>query len=436
MVAPRLPIALALAVAAVMPAAARADQPAAGPAKPLTTPVWREPPPPFNPVWQLLALPERMVELAFTPFALAVNGFERYRLDRRIYDLLRNDAGTIVLTPRAKFALGDGLGLGAELEFRRIGGTDGELGLGGLARLNGDYEIDTEYDQTFAWLEGRKLRWAVEYELDQDLPYFGIGDETDEEHLLENRQLRGLFDAELTPLGATGFISALELAYLRDQLGTGKASASGIPVEPGGDVTLPPGFDQTNHYGRIAARLLFDTRDTEGLSTRGLILDANLAGTISLNGEPLSAVRGMAYAQYFLQVAPLNRVIVLSAGLGGVTPLRGDDEVPLHELITLGRKDFLRGYNRGRFRDNLGWWTSAEYRFLAWEYQDTRVSLVPAFFVDAGNTGGDVGEAVSTVHYDAGLSFRGEYPTKFLFAFELGFSPEGYELGVQIGKEL
>ena len=54
--------------------------------------------------------PEYLVELAVSPLALIVSAIENRRLDLRMYELLRNDAGTIVLTPQLKIAVGDGFG--------------------------------------------------------------------------------------------------------------------------------------------------------------------------------------------------------------------------------------------------------------------------------------------------------------------------------------
>ena len=87
-----------------------ADESAKDSADPVTE-VWREPDVPLELHWHLLALPERAIELAFTPLAVLVTVTERHRIDRRVYDLLRNDAGTIVFNPDLKIALDDGLGV-------------------------------------------------------------------------------------------------------------------------------------------------------------------------------------------------------------------------------------------------------------------------------------------------------------------------------------
>src|SRR4029453_8418993 len=101
------------------------------------------------------------------PIGMAVSGVERNRLDLRFYDLLRNDAGTSQGVPRAKLSTGDGLGIGAQLQFKDPAGADAKISFGGLVRLTADYELDAKYKQHHAWLEGREVDLALEYEWDQ-----------------------------------------------------------------------------------------------------------------------------------------------------------------------------------------------------------------------------------------------------------------------------
>src|SRR5262245_23880306 len=118
-------VSIAMVLAIAGDAAAQPASPQADPAEQdaaLTTPVWREPTPPLELGWHVMALPEYVVELAFTPVAFAVGLVEKYRLDQRVYDLLRNDAGTVKVVPAAKFSGGDGFGVGAALDLENLAG--------------------------------------------------------------------------------------------------------------------------------------------------------------------------------------------------------------------------------------------------------------------------------------------------------------------------
>jgi len=113
------------------------------------------------------------------------------------------------------------------------------------------------------------------------------------------------------------------------------------------------------------------------------------------------------------------------------------DEVPLRNLVLLDRKHGLRGYSTGRFRDQFGWWASAEYRYPIWEYQDTGVAISPALFVDTGQVGGTVRDLGNQApRWSVGGGLRIEHETRLIMVVEIGWSPEGTEVGFNLGKDL
>jgi hemolysin activation/secretion protein len=133
----------------------------------------------------------------------------------------------------------------------------------------------------------------------------------------------------------------------------------------------------------------------------------------------------------------MKRVLALGAGVGGAVPTSADDRIPLHELMVLGRKEFLRGYSKTRFRDQMGWWATAEYRWLIWEYGDTRAGLSPTIFFDIGRVASGVDELlVGPLRYSAGLGLRGAHDTLKLFHLSIGWSPEGLQFGFAAGADL
>ena len=107
---------LAATIAALSAGPAHADEPAQDPpakSQPpddddLTSAQWRKPRPPLDLHWHLLALPEYVVQLAFTPVAMLVTAVERYRLDKRLIDLFIITEN-IKLTPDVKLAGGEGV---------------------------------------------------------------------------------------------------------------------------------------------------------------------------------------------------------------------------------------------------------------------------------------------------------------------------------------
>jgi hypothetical protein len=404
-----------------------------------TTEIWREPTPPLDLGFHLFALPETIVELALSPIAFTVGLVQRYRVDKRVYDLLRNDAGTVKVVPAVKFSGGDGYGMGAALELEDLMGRGEELEVGGLMRLNRDWEASTRYRQTVPALEGRLVSAQVRYELDQNLKYYGIGTDTEPEdrRVIKERTLGAELSSDVFRLGALQGGGRMELGYRRVGLGPG-LDATEIPLGEPGDMVEPTAdFGRTSNYARGAFTLYYDDRDRVGRSTVGSLTEISGGLAVGMDGADLNAGSGSATWTGFMPVLPLRRVLVFSVGVAGVTALTSNGSVPLGEMVLLDRKRGLRGYSTGRFRYQLGWQSSLEYRYPIWEYQDTKVALSPVLFVDAGQVGGAIPELFDrTPRWSTGIGMRAEHDTRLLGVIELGFSPEGYELGFNLGKEL
>ena len=408
-----------------------------------TTEVWHEPAPPLDLGHHLLLLPEHVVELAFTPLEFTVGLVQRYRLDKRVYDLLRNDAGTIKVVPNAKFSGGEGFGVGAALELDNLLEREEELSVGGLIRLDRDYETRVRYRQKVARLEGREVSAEVHYELDQNLKYYGLGNDTEksDERVVEERSL----DVEAAMDILSGLLwnggGQIALGYRRTRLGPGTDSGP-MPTPPlgePGDTVVPTGdFDRVYHnYARGEVSLYRDTRDRVGRSTTGTLAEIDTGVTVGLDQSDLGAATLRGNVTSFIPLLPLYRVLVLNAGAAAVGRLTSGDSVPLTNMVLLDRRHGLRGYSTGRFRDQFGWWASAEYRYPIWEYQDTGVAMSPALFVDTGQVGGRVQELFDDApRWSAGAGLRIEHETRLIMVVEIGWSPEGYEVGFNLGKDL
>jgi len=405
-----------------------------------TTEVWHEPEPPLDLAYHALNLPEYVIELALTPLEFTVGLVQRYRVDKRVYDLLRNDAGTIKVVPNAKFSGGDGFGVGAALEFDNVLEREEELSIGGLIRLNRDYETRVRYQQRLATLDGREISAEVHYELDQNLKYYGIGNDSEksDERVIDERSLD--VEAALDLLRGTIFNGGgrVELGYRRNRLAPG--SETGVtPLGEAGDMVVPPpDFGGSQHnYARGGFTLYHDTRDRKGRTTTGTLTELELAANVGLDQADLGAATARGNFSWFIPVLPLHRVLVLNAGAATVGRLTPGDQVPLRNLVLLDRKHGLRGYSTGRFRDQFGWWASAEYRYPIWEYQDTGVAISPALFVDTGQVGGTVLDLGNQApRWSVGGGLRIEHETRLIMVVEIGFSHEGYEVGFNLRKEL
>jgi hypothetical protein len=426
----------ALVAAAIATAAAPAPV-AAEEAPAVTTSEWSEPRAPLDLQWHALALPEYAIELAFTPVRVAVAVVERYRVDKRVYDLLRNDAGTVKVTPKVKLSGGEGLGLGGVFTLKRLDASEMRLDTGGVYRLDGDYELTARLQRVLATLDGRLLELRVDREVDQNLPYYGIGnDAPDEETAIRDESIDMVALLDLTGRGFPEITGVVELGLRYNILENGTD-----PTAPGivdaGLMPLPPGFGESIMFPRIDLSLRYDTRDNIGRPNRGYTAEVHARYTQDVSGEDLSAAAGRLVLNGYVPVLPNERVLNFYVGIAGAIAPGADDEIPFHELVTLGRKNGLRGYGRSRFRDDFGWWGGVEYRFPIWEYINSGVALTPAVFFDVGRVGSRGAELVEfPLRYSYGLGLRAAHDTLLVFRLQLGRSSEGLQLDFSLGKEL
>jgi len=405
-------------------------------ATPLTTEVWTEPAPPLDLGWTLLSLPEHVVELSFQPLAMLVGVVERYRLDKRAFELFSFLGGRITILPDLSLQAGDGFGAGLDMSVNGLFlPGDAQLDVGFGIRGNGDTEFAAEYQQTFAFLEGRRITLLFEREIDQNLRYYGIGNDTDEADRtnLRDEYFLGQIGVELTPLGATNFTAQLEAGFWRQELSI--PSNADMPELPEG-VGPPPGFEDALNFPRVRLVARYDTRDNLGRPTRGLLLQKDLRFTQVLGEDDLSSIGGTFSARKVLSLLPDKRVIELRGGFGWSVPLDGNDVVPFQELVEFGRSTVLRGYDRSRFRDEFGWWTGVEYHFPIFEYLDSGAALEPKLFFEIGRVSGSVDGLFSgPLRPSYGIGLRGAQDVLVALDITLGFSPEGFQFDLSAGVD-
>src|SRR5690606_32105548 len=233
----------------------------------------------------------------------------------------------------------------------------------------------------------------------------------------------------------TGFGSVARIEYLRERLGPGRISGAPPVSADDAEVLAPVGFEQPLDYANLSWLFTFDQRDADGRTQRGVYLGAELSATQNLNGAGLSAAKATLAGSYFLPVAPRYRVLVLTVAAAVTTPLGEQDEIPLHQLVTLGRESNVRGYPKRRFRDTTGWWSTLEYRYPVYEFEDSGAGLSAALFVDVGGVAPSVPKWFhSPVRYSPGIGIRAETPSDFVFRAQIARSEEGIEAGISLNE--
>jgi Omp85 superfamily domain len=383
----------------------------------------------FDLHWQLLMLPERVIELVFIPIALLVGAVEEYRLDKRIAEGLTFVDGRYVISPRFKFSLGDGAGIGMWLARRKLFDQRARLRLGGIIRLDADWQLETEYRHALLIPGGRGLRARAYIENDKNRRYFGLGGDTDlaDRRVLRSFEQGGHLEIDLHGIDRYTFSGTAGLGIRRQELSPGTGSTY-APVGGADDAVMPPpGFDDVATYVEGNVTGIYDTRDTFGRPTRGTF--AFIRGLVrqDVTGKGLSAMTLDAAVTWHLPVLPDNRVLVIS--LAGTTAFAlGSTEIPLESLAVIGRQN-VRGYDRDRFVDRHALRATMEYRFPIYEYLNSRAGLDAFVFVDGGTIWGKSAFDPLPL-WSAGGGIRGAHDTTLVFTSTIGYSPEGFELTV------
>lgn len=396
---------------------------------PLTTKTWR-PARTFDLHWHVLYLPQRVLELAFMPFGLLMAATDRYRLDRRVGDLLELFDHRIVIRPRVKFAFTDGPGLGLTITRANLFDRRAELSASALYRTsNGDWQAELEYEHALLLPEGRGLRAKAEVELDQNRRYFGIGNATTvaDRRVLAAEDQAVSAEIDLQGIDRYTYSATLEVALRRQTLLPG-VSMKYPPVGTEGDsVTPPPGFEETAIYGDAKLVGRYDTRDTVGRPTRGWLVALAALARTDVTGKDLSALTLSGNARLHLPVIAKGRTLMLVLGGLAAIPLVPGNEIPLDSMAKLDRSN-VRGYDRDRFFDRYVVHGSVEYRFPIYEYLGSRVGIDALLFVDGGTTFDNDSKPFDAIRYSVGAGLRGAHETRLIFSGFFAWSPEGPQL--------
>jgi hypothetical protein len=403
---------------------------------PSTSAMW-EPSYHFDLHWRLLMLPERVIGLAAIPFELLVGAIERHALDKRFGDLVTFYNGRIKIAPRFKFSFGDGAGAGLWIKRTRLFDERAEARLGGVYRVDGDYQLELEYEHALLFPGGRGLRLRSYIEDDKNQRFYGLGNESlfTDRRVVRSKDL-GLFaEMDLQGVDRYTYSGVVQLGLRRQELSAG-VSSTYPPVMEGDTVLPPPGFDDTALFADMRLVGRFDTRDTYGRPTRGIYAEASALGRTDVTGKSLSAVTLNASARLHLPIAPDRRVLLLSIGGAAALHMLPGTEIPLDSYAYLGRTNLLRGYDRERFRDLYAMQASVEYRFPIYEYLASRAGLDAFGFFDAGTTWGVNAFSLSPLRYSYGGGLRAAHETTLVFELTVGFSPEGNELNLGVEKAL
>lgn len=126
-----------------------------------------------------------------------------------------------------------------------------------------------------------------------------------------------------------------------------------------------------------------------------------------------------------------NRTLIFRVA-GEITEPFSDRAIPFYYFSELGRKETIRGFQRGRFRDLDMLFGSAEYRYPIWQIMDAFL------FVDAGQVAHDIFNDFSIsdlqVGYGVGIQIWGREGV--ISSLAVGKSKDGFRVYFGLNREL
>lgn len=346
----------------------------------------------------ILLLPRLTLDALFFPVRGLATLVDKYHLVEQVEDVLYNDARTAAIIPTLGYQNEYGFTGGLKAFHNNVLGNDEEASVsaqyGGFYQQAYKFKFEgDEVAHSPLWLEA-----ALRYEFKPGVLFWGIGNESLSEagaepvdpraaaietRYRENRALASVLvgqtirtDNEWTQVGMMG-------SYNRRRFGPSTRDFNEPSLEEAYDTSELVGYDEGVDVVEVGPVFVFDSRDHRVLTSRG-----NYLNSFASYGIPYRQDQGFWHygvtAATFINLYKRTRVVSFRGVLEAV---HGDeDEIPFTELMRLGGSERLRGYGSDRFRENLSFVATAEYRYPIHDLVAGEV------FVDAGRVGAGYGD--------------------------------------------
>ena len=364
--------------------------------------------------------------LVFIPFKIVFTGAEwgvEYFTESDLIRRLTSGTGERGITP--KFSSVSGVGV--KLFQRNLINQDSQFDL----TVTEGFRRRQMYRVRFRDLQlsGESLKggFLIRYLFQPDESFFGIGpgsqlsDETN--FALEQSS------AEIAlsmPMGDRILMNGQARFDFNNVFGGRDESETSITEKYSRD-TLS-GLETEVMIGGVKGTILYDSRNHKGNPSAGI--EAYLSGGVfqQVDDDRVGFWKSsMELKKYFNLF--YDRILVLRVA-GEVTEELSDDrEIPFYYLSELGRWGTIRGFQRGRFRDEDFVLGSIEYRYPV--YHDGVDVLI---FFDAGQVSHGIFEELSADDFRAGGGFGVRFwnDNGPFLGFEVGRSPDGFRFHFEL----
>lgn len=189
-----------------------------------------------------------------------------------------------------------------------------------------------------------------------------------------------------------------------------------------------PGIRSVVEMVYTQVELDYDTKDRPGNPKKGYEV-SSMAGVYQQVGDDK-----FGFLKYTLDVRKYlhlfyNRVLVMRVAAEINDPLK-NRKVPFYYLSELGREETIRGFERGRFRENDMLLASLVYRYPVWHFWNEK-GLDVIIFTDTGQVLPKLQNDVSLDNFETGygIGFRlWDWKEGLIVRFQVGWSDDGMRI--------
>lgn len=266
---------------------------------------------------------------------------------------------------------------------------------------------------------------ALRYRSLTEETFYGIGPETRESERLVYSSEDVLFVVSLERPFNEYLDASLDLGISNTSLFEGRNRTSASITEVYSETTLP-GLKEKNRFQGTELEIRFDNTDDSGHPNAGTLGQTSAELFKDINGDKLSFWKLTLDLSQHIHLFN-DRILVLRSA-GEITQGLAGSDIPFNHLAEIGSYGTVRGFSRGRFRDNDCLIGSVEYRYPIWIPWAKLVDAVA--FIDAGQVAHDIFEEARFVDWQVGYGggFR-FYNSKNLVAkTEIAFSSERFRV--------
>lgn len=370
--------------------------------------------------WPALAF-----ESVSKPVIWTVEFIDRYRIHRRVYDLLTNDERTAAIYPFLSFG-NEGLNsVGIRAFHKNL--FDARK----VVRFAADWDMDRSWTERFRYTDPSVAGGHIYAHFDQkmgrykDMRFYGIGNDS----LKADRySFRSDYESvELQGGYGKGRGVGVGLKVNFERSDTRPETALGIATAGMGPEEL--GALESKKLIGVGGVVRFDRRRWRAETLEGYRLLASVSHHIAPGPNRSRFVKWSADGAWFQPLFRRGRILVIRAFIESAHDVSGGT-IALFDLPSLGGDSFLRGFPAGRFRDRTVMAFTQEYRFPVWRFVDFTV------FADQGKAMRGLDRmSFSDMHLSWGAGIRGRRQDLFLWRFVFAQSREGIRLNFSLSQE-